>query len=427
MEKITVLDNGLTVVTEHVAHRRAVCINFLVRVGSAHEPAEQAGIAHYVEHMLFKGTRRRTALQIAAELESVGGDLNAYTEKEYTCYYAVCLDEHVGRAMDVLTDILTDSVLDPQELERERNVLLSEISEQEDIPQVKIHDLFADTIWDGHPLGRTISGTLETVKRLRREDLLDFLRWAYTPDRIIVSAAGNVDHDEVATAVAKAYDNRLSSDKSETGQIELPPPRPRFAVKSMRKDCAQAYFCLGTQAYPRGHPETPAINLLSCCLGGGASSRLFHEIREKRGLAYAIGSYSASSRTTGVFVVHGITHPASLDEVLRLCADELSKIRGGDISAEELAKAKQQIIGGIHISMDSISTRAQRLAKSQYIYDRIVPLDEVIAKIERVTQEDLVRVANNLFCDQHMALATLGPFNGDEPGIPVISNWQARS
>ncbi len=420
MEKTTVLDNGLTVVTEHVAHRRAVCVNFLVKVGSAHEPPEKAGIAHYVEHMLFKGTRRRTALEIAAELESVGGDLNAYTEKEYTCYYAVCLDEHIGRAVDVLTDILTDSVLGPQELERERNVLLSEIAEQEDTPQVKIHDLFANTIWGGHPLGRSVSGTLETVKRLRREDIVDFLRWAYTPDRIIVSAAGNVDHQQVTAAVAEAFNNHQASASSKNGQIPLPLPQASFTSRSMRKDCEQAYFCLGTQTYPRSHPDTPVINLLSCCLGGGASSRLFHEIREKRGLAYAIGCYSASSRTTGVFVVHGITQPGLLEEVLGLCARELGKIRKGDISADELAKAKQQIIGTIHISMDSVSARAQRLAKSQYIYDRIVPIEEVIGKIERVTQEHLVRVANELFYEQHMALATLGPFNGDEPEMPLI-------
>ncbi len=424
MEKTTVLDNGLTVVTEHVTHRRVVCVNFLVRVGSAHEPPEQAGIAHYVEHMLFKGTRRRTALEIAAELESVGGDLNAYTEKEYTCYHAICLDKYIGRAVDVLTDILTDSVLAPEELERERNVVLSEIAEQEDTPQVKIHDLFANTIWDGHPLGRTVSGTLETVRRLRREDLVDFLRWAYTPDRIIVSAAGNVDHEEVAAAVTEAFSNYQASASSENGQILLPPPQASFTSRSMRKDCEQAYFCLGTQAYPRSHPDTPVMNLLSCCLGGGASSRLFHEIREKRGLAYAIGCYSASSRTTGIFVVYGITHPASLEEVLKLCTCELDKIRKGDVSVEELAKAKQRIIGSIHISMDSVSARAQRLAKSQYIYDRIVPLDEVIAKIERVTQEDLVRVANNLFVDDHMAMAMLGPFDGCEPKLPAIGCGQ---
>ena len=265
-------------------------------------------------------------------------------------------------------------------------------------------------------------GGQETVGSLTREDLLRFIGCTYTPDRMIVSAAGNVDHDQVVAAVAHAHgDGQMRADPSEEdGPPEPPPPEPSFTSTFVQKDCEQAYFCLGTEGYPRGHADYPVLSLLSCCLGGGASSRLFQEIREKRGLAYAIGCYSTASHRTGSFVLYGITQPPALEPVLELSAGELAKVRAGDISSEELAEAKQQLIGGIHLSMDSVGARARRLALSQFIHDRVVPVDEVIAKIERVTQEDLVRVANRLLVDDHMAMATLGPFEGEGPQKPVI-------
>jgi predicted Zn-dependent peptidase len=402
----TTLPNGIRVVSETVTHVQSVSIGIWVGVGSRDEEMPVRGVTHFIEHMLFKGTQRRDARQIADEIESRGGSLNAFTDKEYTCYYAKALAEHAPIVMDVLTDMLTNSLLDPEELRREQNVVLEEIKRYKDTPDDIVHDLFIETLWNTHPLGRPVIGIERTVAGLTRESVVDYMARHYTPDRIVVAAAGNVPHAEIVALAAKHL-GHLS------GKQEKPRSRQPHASgkeKFLRKRTEQVHFCYGTTGFRQGDDSRFAMTILDTVLGGNMSSRLFQEIREKRGLAYSIGSYSVSYREGGLFTVFGGTSPDTYEQVLDLTRIEIEKVKRENLSEDEVAKSKTQIRGALVLGLENMSSRMMRMGKSTLYFDRVVPLEEIQSKINAITLDDLDRVTNQIFDPEKMTLAAVGPF-----------------
>ncbi len=404
--KISRLENGVRVVSETVTHVQSVSVGIWVGVGERDEDKPVRGISHFIEHMLFKGTPRRDARQIADEIESRGGNLNAFTDKEYTCYYAKALAEHLSVVMDVLTDMLRNSTLDPTELAREKGVVLEEIKRYKDTPEDLVHDLFAQTIWTTHPLGRPVIGTERTVSNLEREHLTEYIGTHYTPDRIVVSAAGNVEHEDVVALAMKF----LGDLKGEPYSRRTRRPRSSGQSKSVRKRTEQMHFCLGVQGYGQLEDDRYTLTIVDSVLGGNMSSRLFQEIREKRGLAYAIGSYSVCYMESGLFAVYGGTSPETYDEVIQLVRAEIEKLKKHNLTKDEVSKAKTQFKGALVLGLENMSSRMMRMGKSLLYFGKVIPLDEIMAKILAVSHDDIDRVANALFDDSKVTLAAVGPF-----------------
>lgn len=404
--EITTLPNGVRVVSETVPYVQSVSAGIWVGVGSRDEDRSVRGITHFIEHMLFKGTPTRDARQIADEIESRGGSLNAFTDKEYTCYHAKALAEHVDIVMDVLTDMLRHSLLDPTELRREKNVVLEEIKRYKDTPDDLIHDIFAQTLWKTHALGRPIIGTERTVASLEREHLTDYMAAHYTPDRIVVSAAGNVPHAEMVRLTEK-YLGDLSGRSNGRRSTR---PQSSGESRMVRKRTEQVHFCLGTTGFGQQDNDRYVLTILDMVLGGNMSSRLFQEIREKRGLAYAIGSYSVSYQESGVFVIYGGTSPATFGQVLDLTRAEIEKVKRENLTADEIAKAKTQIRGALVLGLENMSSRMMRMGKSLLYFGTVTPLEEIVQKINAVTRDDIARVSNALFGESHLTLAAVGPF-----------------
>ncbi len=404
--ELTTLPNGLRVVSETVPHVQSVSMGIWVGVGERDEEKGVLGISHFIEHMVFKGTPKRDARQIADEIESRGGSLNAFTDKEYTCYYARALAEHASVVMDVLTDMLRNSLFDPEEITREKGVVLEEIKKYRDTPEDIVHELFAQTLWRSHPLGRPVIGTARTVAALERDHLTRHIGSHYTPGRVVVSAAGNVTHAEIV-GLATMYLGDMTGDAPPK---KRKPPKFSGDSKLQKKRTEQVHFCLGTQAYSQLNEDRYALTILDTVLGGNMSSRLFQEIREKRGLAYAIGSYSASYVEGGLFTVYGGTSMQTFNQVVDLVRVEMDKVKRENISEDELTKAKTQMKGALVLGLENMSSRMMRMGKSLLYFDRVIPLDEIVAKIVAVGHDDIGRVANELFDESRLTLVAVGPF-----------------
>jgi predicted Zn-dependent peptidase len=409
MYEIASKENGIRIVTEEVPYAQSVSLGIWVDSGARDETDENAGISHFLEHLLFKGTERRTALEIAEALDAVGGQLNAFTDKEYTCYYAKVLPEHTDLALDVLSDMLQNSILDPEEIEREKDVVLEEIKRHEDTPDELIHDLFLTTLWPGHPLGRSVIGRPEVIERLTRDEILAYLRQHYAPQRMVVAAAGNLRHDEIVRLVQQ-YLGGLSGKPEPRSPIA-----PAFTAGDtcLKRSTEQVHFCLGTRGYTQDEDDRYALGILDAAVGGGMSSRLFQEVREKRGLCYAIGSYTASYREAGMFAVYAGTSPENAAEVRTLIQHELGKLSADGLEAAELQRAKNQIRGAVLLGLDSMSSRMTRLGKSLLYYNRVISPEEVVEKVEAVTPEDIRRVCQSIFSGDY-AYAAVGPFDEED-------------
>ncbi len=407
--QITRLPNGIRIVSECVTHVQSVSIGLFVGIGSRHEPSKVGGICHFIEHMLFKGTARRDARQIADEIESRGGHLNAFTDKETTVYQARVLAEHMGLAIDVLTDMLRGSLLDTAEIEREKGVVLEEIKMIDDTPEDKVHDLFEETLWAKHPVGRPIIGTAKSVAKLSRETVVDFLESMYRPDRIVISAAGNIRHEELVAEVERALGDMAGS------AVTPGAPFPKPSGKSLQKpkrDIEQVHFVLGTAAYGKLDRERYSLSILNNVLGGNMSSRLFQEVREKRGLAYAIGSYGRTYQDGGYFCVYGGTSPENFEQVLELTRTEFERVSRDGLGDEELAKAKTQVRGALVLGLESMSSRMSRYGEAVLGYDRVVPLTEVLFEYEAVSAHSISQVASRVLNQDALTLAAIGPFAG---------------
>ena len=405
MYRKTTLPNGVRIITEAMPAFRSASIGIWADVGSAAEASERRGISHLVEHMLFKGTRQRTARQIAEEMDGIGGNLNAFTDKETTCYYAKVMDQHLPLAVDVLTDMFLNSLFDAEEMAKEQKVVLEEIKMYDDSPDELIHDLFIQTMWNGSNLGAPTIGFSDTVTALTPDDLRLHMKRHYTPNSVTVAAAGNVDHDEVVALFDKAF-------SSFKGTCELPVPESPAATPNTlfrHKDSEQAYVVLGTSGLSVRDDRRYVLTVLDTILGGGMSSRLFQEIREKRGLVYTVYSFQAAYRGAGLFAVYAGTSPQNVSECVSVIGEQFANLREKPVDAAELRLAKEHIKGSLTLSLESTSSRMIRLGRSEFSLGRQLTTEEIEEKVEAVNASEIQELAQELLSEENLGLCVLGP------------------
>ena len=405
MYRKSVLSNGVRVISESMPGFRSASIGIWADVGSAVEQSELRGVSHLVEHMLFKGTERRTARQIAEEMDGVGGNLNAFTDKEATCYYAKVMDVHLPLAVDVLTDMFLNSQFDPAELAKEKKVVLEEIKMYDDSPDELIHDLFIQTMWRGSNLGSPTIGFADTVTKLTQDDLRRHMKRHYAPNSVVVAAAGNVDHDALVEMLERAL--APFSGTCILPVPENPPPTPASLFRP--KDSEQAYVVLGTTGLSVRDDRRYVLSVLDTILGGGMSSRLFQEIREKRGLVYTVYSFQAAYRGAGLFAVYAGTSPQTVGECVAVIGDQFAQIKQMRVGDAELRLAKEHIKGSLSLSLESTSGRMIRLGRSEFSLGRDLPIDEIEAKVEAVTAAEIQELAQELLREESLGLCVLGP------------------
>ncbi|MFL6051939.1 MAG: M16 family metallopeptidase [Actinoallomurus sp.] len=407
----TVLPGGLRIVTETVPTVRSVAFGIWAGVGSRDESIEDAGASHYLEHLLFKGTRTRTALEISSLMDAAGGEMNAFTAKEYTCYYARVLDSDMPLAIDVVSDMVINSLIEPQDVDAERGVILEEIAMHDDDPTDAVHDEFSAALFGDTPLGRPILGTVESISGIGRDRIARYYRDRYVPQNLVVSAAGNVDHDEVVRLVQAAFEGVLGDEGQlpSAPRIGGPGAAPASGVRSIVRPTEQANLILGSVGITRTDERRFALGVLNAALGGGMSSRLFQEIREKRGLAYSVYSYNSQYADTGIFGVYAGCLPAKVDEVLEICRDEVAKVAEHGITEEELERGKGQLRGSFVLGLEDTGSRMSRIGKSELVYDSLLSVDDILARIEAVTLDDVRTVGRDIL-GRPMTMTVIGPF-----------------
>ena len=413
----TVLPGGLRVITEAMPTVRSVSFGVWVGVGSRDETPALAGSSHYLEHVLFKGTKRRNALEISAALDAVGGEMNAFTSKEYTCFYARVLDNDLPLAVDVISDMMTSSIVRTADVDSERGVILEEIAMHEDDPGDVVHDAFAEALFGDTPLGRPILGTVESINALQRNAIHGYYRRRYRPENMVIAVAGNLDHAKVVRLVAKAFDGMLTDD-AQVDRLPSPPrvggrpPRARSDVSVVTRPTEQAHLVFGMPALSRVDERRFALGVLNGALGGGMSSRLFQEIREKRGLAYSVYSYAAHHAETGMFGVYAGCQPAKAKQVLEICREQVDLVAQNGITADELARGKGQLAGALVLGLEDTGSRMSRLGKAELVYGEILTVDEILARIDSVTLGQVRDIAAEVLTAKP-ALAVIGPFTPD--------------
>jgi predicted Zn-dependent peptidase len=405
----TVLPNGLRVITEEIPYLRSVSIGVWVVTGSRDEQPHENGISHFIEHLLFKGTEKRTAFDIAKEIDSVGGTLNAFTGREFTCFYAKVIDKNLPLAIDLLSDIFLHSIMEGKDVEKERMVILQEIKMVEDTPDDYIHDLFNRVCWGEHPLGFPIYGTSELVQSFDRDQLYKYFRENYLSDRIIVCAAGNLRHQEVVDLIDKTFGQISRSDQAKA-RLK---PDPASTTNMWKRNLEQVHFCLGTRGLPYNHSLRFASYVLNTILGGGMSSRLFQEIRENRGLAYSVYSYLPTYIDTGLVVVYAGTNEGSFQEAIELILKEFNCLKKEPLKHGELETAKEQLKGNLLLSLESSDNLMTRLAKNEIYFKAYLPVGMVLKGIDGVNQETIQHLANDIFDEQFFCLTVLGPMDGN--------------
>jgi predicted Zn-dependent peptidase len=400
---ITTLDNGFRIVTENMSGLKSASVGIWIDTGGRNETLKQNGIAHFLEHMAFKGTLKRSSLDIAQAIENVGGYINAYTSREMTAYYARVLENDVPLAIDVISDILLNPIFDKQELETERGVILQEIGQSLDTPDDVIFDWLQETAYPDQPLGRTILGSTERVRNFSRDDLIGFVSDHYGPEQMVLSAAGAINHEEVVSQAKSLFDKKVPIKKSKAvrslysgGELQV------------EKDLEQAHFALAFEAPGYLSESIYASQIYSIALGGGMSSRLFQEIREKRGLCYTIFAQAGAYSDTGLLTIYSGTSSENLKNLSDITISEMKRA-AIDFEQAELDRARVQMKAGMLMGLESASSRVERLARMLIIWNRIPSLDEVVQKIDAVSLEDVRAFASNILLDQKPSLATYGP------------------
>jgi predicted Zn-dependent peptidase len=416
--KKTVLANGTRIITEGSSHAKSISLGVWVNAGSRDELDKDRGIFHLIEHMIFKGTKSRSALQIAKDLDTMGGFSNAFTGKEQTCFHARVLDKHLQSLTDLLSDIFINSIFAERDLELEKGVVLQEISMTEDTPDEYVNVLFDQTFWGGDPLGRPILGTKETVSNVTRREILDYVSDFYVPKRLLIAAAGNVDHDLLVEYFRTLFEPLQD-------QNTRPPARPipltTPTVSSYPKELEQVHLCLGARASSLSGERRFAESIFNTILGGNMSSRLFQEIREKRGLAYSLYSHISAYMDTGLIRIYVATDQEEINRVLELIGLEIKRIQSGDLSADDIAGAKEYLIGGILLAAENMGTLMMRLAKNEFIFERYISYEELIPDIEKVSLDEVIDVAKGIFSAATVSLTVLGPVDRDKIGVDPLN------
>lgn len=407
----TVLPGGLRVLTEQMAGVRSASVGVWIAVGSRDESPEEHGCSHFLEHVLFKGTQERSAMDISVALDEVGGEFNAFTAKEYTCFHARVLDTDMDLAVDVIGDMVTSSLVTAEDVEAEREVILDEIAMHDDDPDDVVHNLFAAQAWAGSPLGLPIAGTVESIQALTREQVVDFWRRHYRPATMVVTVAGNVDHDEVVASVRRSFGRNgfLAGDEAPVRARTTDVAQPVVPGSAhLSRPFEQVSLVLGVQGLTRNDPRRFVLGVLNTVLGGGTSSRLFQEVREKRGLAYSVYSFASHHDVAGTVGVGVACLPTKVDDTLDVVRAELRRLAEAGIDAQELERGKGQLKGGLVLGMEDSGARMSRLGKAELVYDGLMGLDEVIERIDAVTLDEVNALARELFTQPEI-LATVGP------------------
>jgi predicted Zn-dependent peptidase len=409
---VSVLHNGIRIVTETVPHVRSVSVGLWIKAGSRSESPDKRGVSHLIEHMLFKGTESRTAKRIAEEVDGIGAQLNAYTSKEYTCYYTRCLDQHLSPAIEIMSDIYCGSLLLETELDKEKSVVLEEISMYEDNPDELAHDLIFKALWGDHPLGTNAIGERDTIRALRRDDLTAYMDKWYQPSNLTVAAVGNMPHAELVQLI----DEHLGGLSGEHIRPQFTLPEPRGDVLAIERDTEQVHLCIAVPGASRVDPLRYSVSVLDMLLGGSMSSRLFQELREERGLVYSTYSYNTCYSDAGLFGVYAGMSREHLEQVVELILEQIRQVRGGNVSESEIARAKEQLKANLVISLESMGNRMSRLAKLALFHERLVAPDEVMRQIDSVTLSHVVETAQIVLDPSRLAASAVGPIDSSLRG-----------
>ncbi len=410
----TRLDSGLRVVTERLPALRSVAVGFWIGTGAHDETNALSGASHFLEHLLFKGTEDRLAVEIAQAVESVGGDMNAFTGHELTAYYVRVPDDRLPVAIEILSDIVWSPALRVEDVEAERQVILEEINMRDDTPDDLVHDLFAAALFPGHPLGREVSGTRASIPSISRDDISAYHCAHYRPHNVVVAVAGNVVHDDVVERIEKLAPARPGSRPTRLDGVATVVPE---ALAVFERPLEQVHLVLGTRALSRDDPDRHALAVLNQVLGGGMSSRLFQEVRERRGLAYSIYSYRSGYEDTGAFAVYSATAPDRLPEVREVLEGELARLRrDGGVTGSELEAAKGHLTGSLALSLESSSSRMHRIGRAELMLGEVPSLDELVAEVEVVSADDIARVVERVLGAEQLTLAVVGPVSARDLG-----------
>jgi predicted Zn-dependent peptidase len=403
--EMTTLANGVRIITEQMPHVRSVSVGIWIGAGSRRETPEQNGVSHFIEHMLFKGTTRRSAEDIARSVDSIGGNLDAFTAKELVCFNTKVLDQHLSQAFDVLADLVLHPLFRDQDIEKEKGVILEEIKMEADSPDYLVHEIFSSNFWKDHSLGKPILGTRETVKRFDRDMIRRYYSEVYSPSNLIVTAAGNLTHERLVALVREHFDELPVGSVQPAG--EPPSTHARIALRN-KKALEQVHMCLGVPSYPLPHSERFACYVLNTLLGGGMSSRLFQNIRERQGLAYAVFSELSPYRDTGCLSIYAGTSLESARKVVQSIVNEFRDLKEKPVGDEELRRAKDHLKGSLMLGLESTASRMSNLARQELYFARFFTLDELVESIEAVTSSDVQRIAQTFFDPKQIALTVLG-------------------
>lgn len=399
------LPNGMRLVIEELPYVHSACIGIWVGTGSRHEQPEILGVSHFLEHMFFKGTKNRTAKQIAESLEEVGGQLNAFTSKEHTCYYAKVLSEDFDLAADVLSDMFLNSLFSTDDIKKEKNVIMEEIKMYEDTPDELVHDLYTATVWKDDSLGQAIIGTAETVGHAKRSQLSAYYKSRYYPENVVIAVAGNVQRSAVLEKISSLFAGfRRKGTAVETGEVKT-----SSGYNFVNKDIEQVHLCLGVPGLSQKDPQIYVLHVLNNILGGGVSSRLFQEVREDRGLTYTIYSYHSAYTNAGLFGIYAGTSYETAAEVVDITLAQILDIRNNGVTPEELRRTKQQIKGNLLLGLESVSGRMTRIGKSELTLGKIITPEEIVERVMQVSNESIMALANQLFQREQFSLAVIGP------------------
>ncbi len=414
----TTLPNGVRILSKNMPYARSVSMGVWVNVGARDESAAESGLSHMIEHMIFKGTRQRSASQIAKEFDSIGGHTNAFTSFEATCYHARVMDIHLQKMVDILTDIFLNSVFDPQEVDRERPVIFQEIGMVEDNPEEYIHLLTGRAYWGENPLGRSILGTRDNILSFNSDTLKSFFKRFYQPNRIVITIAGKIDHDRFVDLIGPSFDG------IEPGQhlSDRTTPSGNPQVRLHHRSLEQAHICLAAPGIAISDPRRYAFSLLNTICGGNMSSRLFQQVREQRGLAYSVYSFTSSYEDTGMFGAYAGVHPDNADETVALIVSELRKLRTEPVESAELEDAKNYTKGNLLLASESVDNQMVRLAQNEINFGQHIPLQKVVQRIDNVAAREITELAASLLQDDQIALTCLGPITEDTPFREMLSN-----